>query len=157
MKISKEGIDLLKKFEGFEPKQYLCIAKKPTIGYGHVVNSTEYFNGKLLANCSLEEIDATELLKKDLFNFENGLNTVLKSLELKQNQFDAIICLIFNIGLEAFKNSTMLKLLLECDFEKSSKEFLKWCKITDAKTGEKVINKGLEKRRKKEKELFDKI
>ena len=95
MKTSQIGIDLIKFFEGFKSKPYLCPAKVPTIGYG----STMYADGTKvkLSDPNVTELKAEELLKNTLTNYEN---TVLKNIKipLKQQEFDALVSHTYNTG-----------------------------------------------------------
>ena len=95
MKTSQIGIDLIKFFEGFKSKPYLCPAKVPTIGYG----STMYADGTKvkLSDPNVTELKAEELLKNTLTTYEN---TVLKNVKvpLKQQEFDALVSHTYNTG-----------------------------------------------------------
>ena len=73
---------------------------------------------------------------------------------LKQNQFDALVSFTYNEGAGALKGSTLLIKLNEKNYEAAAVHFLTWNKITDPKTGEKVICDTLVQRRKAESELF---
>ena len=104
METSKIGIDLIKFFEGFKSKPYLCPAKIPTIGYG----STFYKNGKkvTLKDKPINEEEAEQLLAKDLEIFENIVRRKVK-VPLKQNQFDALVSHTYNTG----GSDTLFKLI----------------------------------------------
>lgn len=95
MKTSQIGIDLIKFFEGFKSKPYLCPANVPTIGYG----STMYADGKKvkLSDSNVTELKAEELLKNTLATYEN---VVLKNIKipLKQQEFDALVSHTYNTG-----------------------------------------------------------
>jgi lysozyme len=146
MKISINGINLIKKFEGLSFKPYLCPAGIPTIGYGN----TYYANNEKvkLTDEPITKAEARELLEK-LANkdFASFVNKYVK-VDLNQNQFDALISFIYNVGHVNFRNSMLLKKLNNCDFEGASKEFKKWIY-----SNKKVLN-GLVTRREFEKELF---
>lgn len=140
MKISESGLDLIKEFESFAAKKYICPAGKQTIGYGHVILQGE----------SLETItkdDAESLLMRDLEKFEIGVLSLVTS-KVNQNQFDALVSFAFNCGVAALKSSTLLKKLNAGDFLGAADEFLKWCK-----GGGKTLP-GLVRRRKEERALF---
>ncbi len=141
MKTSQNGIDLIKKFEGFSAIPYKCMAGKLTIGYGHVIKHYENYK-------KLTTEEAEEILKKDVEFVENFINKNV-SKKLNQNQFDALVSLVFNIGVGNFGASTLLKYLNSCEFEKAANEFDRWIYV------KKVKSKGLAKRRKMEKELFN--
>jgi lysozyme len=105
MKISQNGLDLIKQHESFSAVPYLCPAREWTIGWGHVVLPTESFT-------RITEAEALELLRKDVAITENCINQNVKAL-LSQDQFDALASLIFNIGISAFMKSTLLRKLNE--------------------------------------------
>lgn len=154
METSQRGIDLIKRHEGLVTHGYLCPANKLTVGYGHCGEDVK--QGMVIT-----EKEAENLLKKDLRKFESKLNYSLEhdNVNLNQNQFDACISFIFNLGFSAFIFSTLYKKLKQGDYKGASDEFLKWVYITktDPETGErfKIKLKGLETRRKSEQELFN--
>ncbi len=153
MEISQRGINLIKRHEGAILHSYLCPANKLTVGYGHRKNVKK---GMIIT-----EEEAENLLKKDLKKIEDKLNYCLEhdNINLNQNQFDACISFIFNLGFSAFIFSTLYEKLKAGDYAGASAEFPKWVYITktDPETGErfKVKLKGLEQRRKSEQELFN--
>lgn len=138
-KISENGIDLIKSFEGLRLSAYKCSAGVLTIGYGHTSNVKPFD--------VVTEKQAEDILKNDLIKFEKVINDSV-SAELNQNQFDALVSFVFNVGTNAFKKSTMLKFLNANHFPLAAGQFDRWVKVK----GE--ISKGLVNRRKKEKELF---
>lgn len=151
---SEKCISLVKRFECFISHAYLCPANKLTVGYGHCGEDVK--QGMVIT-----EKEAEQLLKKDLRKFESKLNYCLENdnITLNQNQFDACISFIFNLGFSAFIFSTLYKKLKAGDYAGASAEFPKWVYITkiDPETGErfKLKLKGLEQRRKSEQELFN--
>lgn len=147
MKISNKGLELIKEFEGFSGTAYLCSAKKATIGYGN----TFWEDGtpvKIGDQISKER--AETLLKHVVDNFSVAVEVDIK-IEVTQNQFDAMVSLAYNIGLGAFKNSTLLRQLNRGDFVGASQEFLRW----DKSNGKPLL--GLTRRREREKLLFDSL
>lgn len=154
METSQRGIDLIKRYEGLVTHSYLCPANKLTVGYGHCGEDVK--QGMVIT-----EGEAENLLKKDLKKIEDKLNFSLKhdNITLNQNQFDACISFIFNLGFSAFIFSTLYKKLKQGDYAGASEEFMKWIYITktDPETRErfKLKLKGLEFRRKSEQELFN--
>jgi lysozyme len=152
METSQKGIDLIKRFEGLITHSYLCPANKLTIGVGHTGSDVK--QGMVIT-----EKEAEQLLKRDLRKFEGKLNYCLEhdSVTLNQNQFDACISFIFNLGFSAFIFSTLYKKLKAGDYAGASAEFPKWVYITKTVNGErvKIRLKGLETRRKAEQELFN--
>ena len=146
MKISENGLNLIKKFEGLSLKPYLCSAGIPTIGFGN----TFYENMKKV---TLQDETITEERADSLFNFlvtTNFVNVVnrLVIVDINQNQFDALVSFVYNLGSGNFEKSTLLKKVNQEDFIGASLEFEKWNRASG-----KVLN-GLTKRRLAEKELF---
>ena len=151
MKTSQKGIDLIKRYEGVILHSYLCPANKLTIGAGHT-------GPDVTKDMVITEKEAENLLKKDLRKFESKLNYSISHdhVVLNQNQFDACISFIFNLGFSAFIFSTLYKKLKAGDYTGAADEFPRWVYITKTVEGEKVKIrlKGLETRRKAERELF---
>lgn len=146
MKISENGLNLIKKFEGLSLKPYLCSAGIPTIGWGN----TFYENMKKV---TLQDEAITRERADSLFNFlvtTNFVNVVnrLVIVDTNQNQFDALVSFVYNLGSGNFEKSTLLKKVNQSDFIGASLEFEKWNRASG-----KVLN-GLIKRRLAEKELF---
>ena len=147
MKVSNKGLELIKEFEGFSSTAYLCSAKKATIGYGN----TFWEDGtpvKIGDQISKERAEA--LLKHVVDNFSVAVEVDIK-IEVTQNQFDAMVSLAYNIGLGAFKNSTLLRQLNRGNFVGASQEFLRW----DKSNGKPLL--GLTRRREREKLLFESL
>jgi lysozyme len=143
MKTSKSGKDLIKSFEGFRSDSYICPAGVPTIGYG-----TTLINGlPIPLGISITEDEADLLLEEDLVVFETDITSNVL-VELTQNQFDALVSFVYNVGIGNFKKSTLLKLINAGEFEKASNEFPKWNKAN------KKVLAGLTKRRNAERDLF---
>jgi lysozyme len=141
MKTGEKGLNLIKKFEGFSDKEYICPAGKPTIGYGHVILPSEHFPS------TITKEEAETLLKNDLISREKSLNIFLK-VPINQNQFDALISLIYNIGVENFKQSTLLNFLNNKLFDKIPEQFRRWRYVN------KVESRGLLNRREEEIKLW---
>jgi lysozyme len=138
--ISEDGLNFIKAFEDFSAKPYLCPAGVLTIGYGHAILPGEKFT-------AITEEEAVELLKKDCAKFISAINKLVKA-ELNRNQFDALVSFVFNIGQNAFANSTLLKLLNKGDYIGAANQFPRWNKIKG------VPSNGLTTRRQLEKCLF---
>ena len=151
MNVSQKGIDLITRFEGIILHSYLCPKGVLTIGVGHT-------GSDVTKDMLITEKEAENLLKKDLRKFESKLNYSLEhdNVNLNQNQFDACISFIFNLGFSAFIFSTLYKKLKQKDYAGASDEFLKWVYITKTVNGErvKIRLKGLETRRNAERDLF---
>jgi len=146
MKISNNGLNLIKEFEGLSLKPYLDAVNIPTIGFGN----TYYEDGTkvTLKDKPITEQRATELLEFIANKtFSENINKVVK-VPLSQNQFDALVSFAYNIGNKNFNWSTLLKKLNLSDYIGTSQEFGRWNQANG-----KILN-GLVLRRQKEKELF---
>ena len=142
MEISKNGIILIKKFEGCSLKAYKCPAGVWTIGYGHT--------NKVFVDDVITQEEAETLLKQDLIIHCNNVSKLVK-VHLNQNQFDALVSFEYNVGYGAFQNSTLLKLLNQGKYKEAAAQFDRWIYA-----GKKVLP-GLVNRREAEKELFLKV
>ena len=143
---SKNGIDLIKSFEGFSSKPYMCPASVCTIGYG----TTRYPNGiKItLKDAPITEAKALEYLTFDMKAFERNVDAYCRD-DINQNQFDALVSFCYNVGPNALKSSTLLKKVnINPNDPSIANEFAKW-----NKGGGRVL-KGLIRRRKEESELY---
>lgn len=141
--ISKEGMDLIKHFEGFYPKAYKCPAGVWTIGYGHT--GLQHNDGTVRQFRMVTEKEAVELLAYDMNQFEHRVNALVR-VPLNDDQFAALVSFDFNTG--KLHSSTLLKKLNRQDFKGAADEFLKW-----NKAGGKVL-RGLTRRRESERNLF---
>lgn len=139
MKTSNNGIQLIKSFEGLRLKAYLDVVGIPTIGFGTT-------GPEIKLGLEWTEQQCVDRLKKDLEKFEAGVLKAVK-VPLTQNQFDALVCFVYNVGIGAFSSSTMLKKLNRSD-NTTADEFLRW-----NKAGGKEVA-GLTRRRQAEKDLF---
>ena len=143
MKISQNGIDFIKEHEGFESMAYMDSAGVWTVGYGHT-EDVHYVD-------VVSKEEAEEFLQQDLLPKERSVNTLV-NVQLNQNQYDALVSFVFNIGETAFADSTCLLRLNEGDYEGAA-EAMKWFnKITI--DGNLVVSEGLENRRAAEALLF---
>lgn len=139
MKTSDNGIEFIKKHEGLRLKAYLCPSGKPTIGYGHT-------KGVKLGDVITEE-EAEQLLREDLIVVENEINR--HNLNLNQNQFDALVSFVYNVGIGNFRSSTLLKKIKANPNDESiANEFKRWV----YSNGKRLP--GLVKRREEEAELY---
>jgi len=141
MKPSIRCVELIKSFEGYRPRAYLCPAGVLTIGYG---TTTDVKDGD-----TVTETEATALLIYDLQNFAYEVNYHV-TVEMTQNQFDALCSFVYNCGAGNFRASTLLKLLNQGAYKAAAQQFLRWDKANG-----KVLP-GLTKRRAAEKALFEK-
>ncbi len=133
-------------FEKFEPVAYLCPAGVLTIGYGH----TNSAGGDLFKEGERwSEVRARIVLDRDLARFARGVESSLKGRPVSQFQFDALVSFAFNVGIVAFRKSTVLRRVLAGDEAGAGAALLMW-----TKAGGKTLP-GLVRRRKGERELFE--
>ena len=106
MKLDKNGLDLLKELEGLRLKPYLCTAGIPTIGFGN----TYYIDGTRvkMTDKSITVGYAYELFMSVSKYYEDAINNNVTS-EINQHQFNALFCFCYNVGVSAFKKSTLLR------------------------------------------------
>jgi len=150
-RISDNGLKVLKSYEGFRASVYLDSAGKPTIGYGTLIDTDAE---KYLLTKKVTEAEATELMRKDLLKYEQAVNGWV-TVPLTQSQFDALVIFAYNVGLGAFQKSSLLKNLNNGTSKPDlANDFLKYVYVTDPKTKQKVVSKGLQKRRNEEINLF---
>ena len=145
MTISQNGLNFIKRWEGCVLKQYICPAGKPTIGIGHVVLLNESFPSVIT------EDQALEILRKDVLRFETAIKKYITVI-LNQNQFDALLSFIFNVGEGGIKNTNVAQLINGGKFDKVPKALEEWSKFKV--NGQLKVNQGLLNRRKAEGELF---
>lgn len=117
MNTSPKGIALIKEFEGLRLKAYKCPGGVWTIGYGHTAG--------VKPGIVISEAQAEEYLKADLIAYERYLNGL--GLALNQNQFDALVSFIYNVGTGNFSSSTLLRKVRANPQDNSiMDEFLRW-------------------------------
>lgn len=141
MRPSKNAVNLIKAFES------CCLQAYPdpvnpsglpvTIGWGHTGSAIHL--GDLIRQES-----ADFLLQVDCRNAAKPL----AGLPLNQNQFDALVSFIFNLGAKAFNESSLKRLILRKDYASAAEEFLRWTH------GGGHIVPGLVRRREAERALF---
>lgn len=100
MKTGSKGIELIKRWEGFKANAYLCPAGVWTIGYGHT--------GGVKSGDVVTKAEAEAYLRADLAVAEQAVSG--KLLLISQNQFDALVSFVFNVGTGNFNGSTLLRL-----------------------------------------------
>lgn len=139
MKISQNGINLIKTFEGVRLKAYKCVPteKYCTIGYGHY---------GVEAGLVITMEEAEQILISDLAKFEAKVNKYHETYQFNQNQFDALVSFAYNVG-----NIDTLTAKGTRSFEEISDKMLEY-----NKSGGKVLA-GLTRRRKTEQALFNRV
>lgn len=140
MQISKDGIDLIKQFEGLYLKAYRCPAGVPTIGYGHTAG--------VAVGQTITQQQADDYLRRDVRQFERAVARLV-TVPLTQGQFDALVSFAFNLGEGALAQSTLLRLLNAGDYAGAAAQFDRWVYASGKKLS------GLVKRRAAERALFE--
>lgn len=147
MKVSKKGLDLIKKHEGCVLHAYLCPAGILTIGYGHT-------GPDVTPNLKITQTRADFLLSEDVNKHGNGVMKALgpAAKTILQEEFDAFVSLAFNIGVAAFAKSTVCKRYKAGDKAACANAFAMWNKARVKGVLQPVA--GLTKRRAEEAALF---
>jgi lysozyme len=145
MKLNKKGIDLMHEFEGLSLTAYLCPANVPTIGYGN----TYYESGRKVKMGDVITKERADILFAYIAeSFAVQVRQLVK-VPLNENQFSALVCFAYNLGIDNLKSSTLLKKVNAKPTDTNiQEEFLKW-----NKAGGKVLN-GLTRRREHEAHLY---
>lgn len=141
MEISLAGLAHLKQFEGLRLQPYKDVAGLWTIGYGHLLKAGEWWD-------SITEEFATRLLAQDVGTAEDAVNALVK-VPLSQPQFDALVSFVYNVGVGAFRRSTLLRLLNAGDYAGAAAQLPLW-----RKAGGKIVQ-GLVNRRAQEVAMFN--
>ena len=139
MKPSERGLALIRQFEGLRLAAYKCSANVPSIGWGTT-------KGVKMGDTITRE-EADRLLCEDAQRFADHIAALVK-VPLNQNQADALVSFVYNVGPAAFGKSTMLKLINQGLFDDAALQFVRWNKAN----GEPLP--GLTRRRIAERELF---
>ena len=139
MKISKDGLELIKKFEGCETTAYQDSVGVWTIGFGHTKGVEE---GQ---TCSIE--DAESMLADEMDEYEGYINNMVK-VDLQQHEFDSLVAWVYNLGPTNLGESTMLKVLNGGQFDLVPDEMNRW-----TRAGGKILE-GLVRRRQAESLMF---
>lgn len=143
MKTNAEGIALIKSFEGCRLIAYKDMVGVNTVGYGHT-------GADVHEGMEINQAAADQMLTMDLRRFEAGVNACVKQ-PINENQFSALVCFAYNVGLHVLNISTLLKKINTGDMSGAAAQFVKW----DHAGGK--VSTGLLKRRIAETELFNRL
>lgn len=141
MKISKNGLDIIKIFESCVLKTYRCPSNILTIGWGHTGKDVK--EGMIIS-----QFKADYILQQDVKEREIQINAL--NLNLNQNQYDSLVSLVYNIGIGTFKRSGLFKMLQVNPNSINIKT--EWSKFVCDRNGNKLP--GLIRRRNKELDLY---
>ena len=139
MKPSERGLALIRQFEGLRLSAYKCSAGISTIGWGTT-------KGVKMGD-TITRDEADRLLLEDAQRFADHVKALVK-VPLNQNQTDALVSFVYNVGPAAFGKSTMLKLINQGLLEDAANQFVRW-----NRAGDQVLA-GLTRRRMAERDLF---
>lgn len=140
MKASKDAEDKIKFFEGLRLRAYEDGPGNWAVGYGQ--------NGENIdASTTITKEQAEALLQAHLDKLSDQVDELV-TVELEQHQFDALVSLAYNIGIGAFRRSTLLRKLNEGDFKGAANQFTRWVYAN----GQRLP--GLKRRRIAERDLF---
>lgn len=141
--VCRAAVDLIKRFEGYRQKAAQLSDGRWTVGYGHTLTARE--------GASVSEKDAEALLLYDLISVAHSVNEHTYA-PLNQNQFDALVCFAFNIGLDNFLRSGVLRRINEGSLLQAACAMEMWRKADFE--GERIVIDALVRRRAAEKTLF---
>lgn len=139
MKISENGKSLIKKFEGCELESYQDSVGVWTIGFGHTKGVRQ--------GQSITKDEALSMLDEELIEYEEYVEKLVE-VPLNQDQFDALVCWVYNLGPTNLATSTLLYKLNKGQYDDVPSEIKRW-----NKAGGEVL-KGLVRRREAEALLF---
>jgi lysozyme len=141
VRFTNAGIALIKKFEGLRLTSYLCPRKIPTIGFGHTGPDVQL-------GMTINEREAEQYLAGDLMRFQHGVEEAVTGIPTTDEQFTAMVCLAYNIGMGRFKTSSVLKFHRQGKKLLAANAFLLWVFVNKRRT------LGLVRRRNAERALY---
>lgn len=159
LQLSDNGAALINEFEGFSAVPYRDVVGKPTIGYGNTyyLNADGSRRAVTLQDPPLSQAEAAEL-KKAVINadFAPAINLMfadeIAQGKLRQNHFDALVSLAYNIGVRGLQGSSVYRHIKAGDMTAAANAFLLWNK--GRVNGRLTVIKGLANRRSVERQLF---
>lgn len=142
MRTSNKGIELIKKYEGFSLKAYQCPAGVWTVGYGHTKGVKPW--------TVVTKAQAEQCLREDVLAAERSIDQLrYLQQELKQCHYDALVSFTFNLGVGAFNQSSLRKLIIQDTGNPLIRnEFQRWVYVNGR------ISPGLVARRREEADLY---
>jgi lysozyme len=144
MRITEEGLDVIKEFEGFRSKAYRDAVGVWTIGYGHTSMAGA---PQVTPDLVVSKAEATDILRRDVEMFARGVRESVH-VQLTDQQFSALVSFAYNVGLGGFRSSSVLKAVNARDFDAVPRRLNLW-----VKAGGRTLP-GLVRRRAAEGALF---
>lgn len=139
IKISSSGVNKIKRYEQLKLKPYKDVGGKWTIGWGHLIKPDEDY---LMHPGGITEAKAEQLIQQDLAYTESAINSYVK-VPINGNQYDALVSFVFNIGITAFKESTLLNLINQGKYSDAALQFGRW-KYAGGEIVQGLINRRIE-------------
>lgn len=141
--VNRAGLRLIKRFEGFRADAYKPVPGERwwTIGFGH-------YGPDVKPGSHITREQGEEILKRDLFKFEQAVSRLVTT-RINDNRFAALVAFAFNVGVGAFENSTLLRLVNRRRFGLAALQFAVWVRGAG---GVRLL--GLVRRRAAEAALF---
>lgn len=140
-RITTQGLELIKQYEGFSPVIYRCPAGYDTIGYGHLIRQGEDFAE------GISQLWAQELLRRDVAESEHAVLRLI-AMPLTDGQFDALVSFTFNLGAGALQRSSLRRVINRGEYDEAPEQLRRWVYAN----GKRL--KGLVRRREAEIERF---
>ena len=137
--LEDRDLNFIREVEGFNREAYQDEGGVWTIGYGHIKGVSE--------GMTITQEQAEEMLRDEMAEYEGYVNSLV-TVELNQNQFDAMVSWVYNLGGGNLSSSTLLKVLNDGDYAGVPAQMMRW-----NKAGGKVLE-GLTRRRQAEADLF---
>ncbi len=139
-RVNERGVALIKEYEGLRLRAYRCPGQIWTIGYGH----TRTVHPQM----EITAAEAEQLLREDIAVAEKAVARLVE-VPLSDNQFAALVCFVFNVGIGNFEKSTLLSLLNRGWYEQVPAQLTRWNKVRGEEVG------GLARRRAAEGRLWN--
>ena len=143
LKVSRAGVELIKSFEGLRTTAARLPDGRWTLGYGHTFSARD--------GATVTQEDADALLRFDLLPIVDAINNLVLT-PINQNQFDALVSFCFNIGVDNFAASTVLKRINEGKMTEAALAMDSWRSAEF--NGQTYVLAPLIRRRAAEKNLF---
>jgi lysozyme len=144
MKMTEDGLALIRRFEGFRSTAYRCPAGNWTIGYGH---TSQAGPPEVTPGLTVSEAEAQRILAADVERFAHDVHGALRR-EITPAQFSALVSFAYNVGSGAFRGSSVLRAVNDGRLSEVPRLLMRWVKADG-----RVLD-GLVRRRAAEGDMF---